>query len=331
MGPLRLALLALLLGMPALPALASQPVIPVHGVALGDGPGGTTIVRIDGATGMVPAQTRAFRITPAMKLPPGTGVDAFLDRAPRTWRLYDANVAAKFTPGLPDQGKVLPIDLGSQLPHTQLVDQHGRLVDLARAYRGKVVLLSFVFTRCPDKDECPTISAKFAAMQQRLDPSRFHLVEITLDPVYDSPKVLTAYAGQFGANPGAWSILTGQPHEITHLLNAFGISSLRVSDDNFVHNDKVFIAQPNGKVAEIVQTAGFSPDGLAAEARHLNGMSSSAFGRMKLALVASVAALCGGSQFAGVVLLETLLFLFIAVVSFSLLAWVARKIFWKRA
>ncbi len=167
-------------------------------------------------------------------------------------------------------------------------------------------------------------------MQQRLDAAHFHLIEITLDPVYDSPAVLREYARQFGARPQSWSIVTGQEHDIAHLLNAFGISSLRVSDANFVHNDKVFIVTPNGKVAQIIQTAGFDPAGLADQARHLAGMSSSPLGRWELDLVASVAALCGGSQFAGVVLLETLLFLFIAVVSFTALFFVARKI-WKNA
>ena len=306
-------------------------ILPVHGTALGSAPGGTTIVRLDPVTNTVPAQTRAVRISPALALPAGTGVDGFLDRSGSTWRIYDANVAAKFTPGLPDSGKVAPIDLGTPLPHTQLVDQNGALVDLASSYAGKVVLVSFIFTRCPDKDECPTVSAKFAQMQKLLDPARFHLVEISLDPVYDSPAVLHDYARQFGANAASWSIVTGQPHEITHLLNRFGISSLRVSDSAFVHNDKVFLTSPDGKVAEIVQTVGFAPEGLASEAEHLHGMSSSTLGRLKLSLIASVAALCGGSQFTGVVLLETVLFLFIAVVSFGTLAWVARKIFWKSA
>lgn len=306
-------------------------ILPVHGTALGPAPGGSTIVRLDPVTATVPAQTRAVRISPALALPPGTGVDGFLDRSHSPWRIYDANVAAKFTPGLPETGKVVPIDLGTPLPHTQLVDQNGQLVDLASSYPGKVVVVSFIFTRCPDKDECPTVSAKFAQMQRLLDPALFHLVEISLDPVYDSPAVLHTYARQFGANAAAWSIVTAQPHEVTHLLDRFGISSLRTSDATFVHNDKVFLTSPNGKVAEIVQTVGFSPEGLASEARHLHGMSSSTLGRLKLSLIASVAALCGGSQFTGVVLLETVLFLFIAVVSFATLAWVARKIFWKSA
>ncbi len=279
---------------------------------------------------MVPAQTRAFDVEPKLLLPPGTGIDAFLDRSREPWRLYDASVAAKFVPGLPESGKVFPIDYGSQLPHTQLVDQRGQLVDLASDFHGKVVLISFIFTRCPDKDECPAVSAKFAALQQQLDPGRFHLVEITLDPVYDSPWVMQRYAAQFGAKPGSWSILTGQQHEIQHLLNRFGISSLRVSDAAFIHNDKVFITTPDGKIADIVQTVGFSPDALAAQAAHLAGMASSPFGRWKLAIIAGAVALCGGSQFAGVVLLETVLFLIIAVLSFVTLGWIARKI-WKRA
>ena len=305
-------------------------VIPVHGVVLGHGPARSVVVRLDPVTGMVPAQTRAFAISPSLQLPAGTGVDAFLDRSTKPWRLYDAGVAGRFVPGLPDTGKVLPIDLGSVLPRTELVDQGGNLVDLATSFRGKVTLLSFIFTRCPDRDECPAVSAKFAALQQQLDPAHFHLVEITLDPSYDSPAVLAAYARQFGARASSWSLLTGQPHEIGRLLNAFGISSLRVSDAKFIHNDKVFLMTPDGKVAGIVQTVGFDPSGIAAQARHLAGMVSNPLGRWELWLVASVSAMCGGSQFAGVVLLETLLFLFIAAVSFTTLAWVARKL-WKNA
>jgi protein SCO1/2 len=314
----------------ALSFLLAMLTVPVHGVVLGPGPNHTTIVRTDAVTNMVPAQTRAFRISPQMQLPSGTGIDAFLDRSKEPWRLYDAVIAGKFVPGLPESGIGFPIDLGSQLPHTKLVDQNGRLVDLASDFRGKVTLISFVFTRCPDKDECPLVTSKFAYMQQKLDPSRFHLVELTLDPVYDSPAVLNAYAKQFGLDARTSSVLTGQPHEIERILGRFGISSLRVSDANFIHNDKVFVIAQDGKVADIVQTLSFAPDALVAQARHMAGLASSPLGRLQLALVAGAVALCGGSQFAGVVLLETVLFLLIATASLTTLAWVARKI-WKNA
>ncbi|HZZ64588.1 MAG TPA: SCO family protein [Candidatus Baltobacteraceae bacterium] len=310
-------------------ALAAM-VIPVHGTVVGAGPNGTTIVRTDTVTATLPAQTRAFNVEPHITANAGTGVDAFLDRSHATWKLYDAHIAARFEPGLPETGKVFPIDYGSTLPHTSLVDQSGRLVDLATSFRGRVVLLAFIFTRCPDKDVCPTVSAKFAALSHQLDPKRFHLVEISLDPAYDSPAVLAQYAAHFGARGGMWSILTGQQQEVQHILDRFGISSLRVSDEAFLHNEKIFVTAPDGKVADIVQTAGFAPGALAAQAQHIAGLGSNPLERWKLAIVASAVALCGGSQFAGVVLLETVIFLIIAVLSFVTLGWVARKI-WKRA
>lgn len=311
-------------------ALLASIVIPVHGTALGTAADGTVIIRNDAVTGIVPVQTRAYRVKPRLALASGVGVDGFLDRSTTPWTWYDAKIAAKFTPGLPETGKVEPIDFGSHVPRTKLVDQRGQLVDLATSFPGKVELISFVFTRCPDKDECPTVSAKFAYLQQHLDPSKFHLVLITLDPVYDSSYVLASYGKQFGTNPQDWSLLTGQPQQIQHLLNRFGISSMRVSDANFIHNDKVFLVNQKGNVSDVVDTVGFAPNSMVAEAQHTAGLVSSPLGRLELSLIASVVALCGGSQYAGIVLLETILFLIIAACSFVALAWVARQL-WKNA
>lgn len=307
-------------------ALALAVVIPIHGTVLAHGPNGTVIIRSDPVTGMLPAQTRAYRLSPNLAVSPGVGIDGFVDRRKLPWRWYDAAIAARFVPGLPETGKVIPIDYGSALPATQLVDQNGRLVNLATAFPGRVRIISFIFTRCPDRNECPALSAKFAILARQLDPKRFHLIEITLDPRYDSPWVLHRYAKQFGAKSSSWSILSGQPHEIGHLLNRFGISSMQVSDANFIHNDRVFITDPKGRVAGIVSTIGFAPSALAAQARHIAGLAASPLGRFELSLVASVTSLCGGSQYAGIVLLETVLLLIIAVLSFISLGWIARRI-----
>ena len=306
-------------------ALAA-PVLPVHATALGAAAHGLHIVRIDAVTGMVRAQTRAVRVEPAMTLPPGTGLDAFLDRSHPVWRLYRSGVAARFTPGLPESGKVQPVDVGSRLPHTELVDQAGALTDLATFGRGKVVLLAFIFTRCPDRDECPLLTAKFAQLQSQLDAKHFRLAQITIDPPYDSPAVNAAYARRYGAQRARWSILTGQGRQIAHLLNRFGISSLRVGGSKLLHNDKVFVVSPAGNVTDIVQTTQFSAGALAAQAEHVAGLASNPLGRLQLALVAGAIALCGGSQFAGVVLLETVLFLLIAVCAFAALSWLARTL-----
>lgn len=303
---------------------------PMHGVVLAPGAHGTAVIRNDDVTNMIPSQTAAYRLNPGIAVHQGVGIDGIVDRSTTPWTLREAAIAAPFTPGMPDTARAVPVDVGKSLPAATLVDQDGKLVHLDRDYAGKVVLLSFIFTRCPDRNLCPAISGKYAYMQSRLDPAKFALVEITLDPPYDSPAVLRAYGHQYGANPRMWHMLTGTGSTVTHLLNAFAIDSMRVSSANFIHNDKLYIVAPNGVIAYLVDTAGWDPEGVIAEASSVAGMASNPFERFKLSLIADVVAICGGSQFAGIVLLEMGLFFIILVVVAASLWWVGRVLWGTR-
>jgi cytochrome oxidase Cu insertion factor (SCO1/SenC/PrrC family) len=310
-------------------AAAALSLIPVHGVVLDPLARNAAIVRTDAVSLTLPSLSRRFRIAPPLALSSGVGIDAYLDRSTHPWTLRDVNAAGAFVPGLPDTGRVIAVDVNAPLPSAQLVNQDGRLLELDRAFAGKTVLLSFIFTRCPDRTLCPAISGKFAYMQSRLDPHRFALVEVSLDPPYDSPAVLQAYGARYGTDPQKWSLLTGKGSTILRLLDAFGIDSLRVSTANYVHNDKLFIVAPNGRIAEIVQTAGWDPGAAIATARAVAGLASNPFERFKLSLIAGVVALCGGSQAAGIVLLETVLFFgIVGVVAASL--WAVARILWPK-
>jgi cytochrome oxidase Cu insertion factor (SCO1/SenC/PrrC family) len=316
--------------MHALIAALALVLVPVHGVVLATTAHRGAIVRTDAVTDMLPPQTRAYRIDPPISLSGNVGIDGYVDRSTAPWTLRDATIAGEFAPGLPDPARVLPVDLDSPLPVATLIDQDGHALDLSRAFAGKTTLLTFAFTRCPDRTLCPAISGKYAYMQSHLDPNRFALVEITLDPPYDSPAVLRAYGATYGAKAGDWKLLTGVGSSITHLLNAFRIDSMRVSSANFVHSDRLFIVTPAGKVAYIVEGGDWDPDGVMAEARAVSGLASNPFERFKLSLVASVVAICGGSQFAGIVLLELALFLFITAIAVTLLWCVGRVLWGKR-
>ena len=309
--------------------LLAVSLIPIHGVVLAVEPGGVAIVRNDVAPEMLAAQTRRYRLVPSASMAVGTGIDGYVDRSTLPWTLRDAVAAAPFIPGLPDTGKVLPIDFGSSLPSAQLVDEFGHLLNLRQAFAHKTLLLSFIFTRCPDHDLCPAISAKYAYLQTHLDAARFALAEITLDPPYDSPRVLQQYGKTFGENPAIWTMLTGRGSTIQLLLNEFGIVSLRVSSSDYIHDDKLFVVAPNGRVAYIVQTAQWDPDAVIAEARSVAGIASNPFERFKLSLVADVVAFCGGSQWAGIVLLELCLF-FIILIFVSGGLWFVARTLWGR-
>jgi protein SCO1 len=313
---------------PVLAALLLS-VIPIHGLVLGNLSNGTAIVRTDAVVGMQPAQTRRYRFAPPARFRTGTTIDALLDVSGEIPTLREPVAAASFAPGMPDSGRVVPIRLGAMLPAARLVDQDGKIVQLGSAFRGKTLLLSFVFTRCPDRTLCPAISGKFAYLQQRLDPKRFALAEITLDPQYDSPAVLRAYGAAYGRSPHVWTLLTGTGSVIQRLLDVFGISSMRVSTSNFLHDDRLFIATPAGKVAYVVETGGWDPQSVLAQARAVSGLANNPLERFKLALVADVVALCGGSELAGIVLLELTLFTLLTAIALAGM-WAVARVLWKR-
>ncbi|SNS48275.1 protein SCO1/2 [Granulicella rosea] len=88
---------------------------------------------------------------------------------------------------------------GQDVPDFHLLNQSGKTIDLAQ-YKGKALLLTFVYTRCPLADFCPRMSNNFAQIDQSLasDPELYkntHLLSISFDPAYDTPAVLKSYGG----------------------------------------------------------------------------------------------------------------------------------------
>lgn len=127
----------------------------------------------------------------------------------------------------PQQGKgagqePAPRSVKLQLPDALLMDQDGRAVRLlGDVVQDKVVVASFVYTHCTTI--CPTVSALFSGLQERLgnlQGSRVHLVSLSVDPARDTPERLKAYSEGFGTRAG-WLWLTGQPAEVTAALKGF--------------------------------------------------------------------------------------------------------------
>jgi protein SCO1/2 len=90
--------------------------------------------------------------------------------------------------------EALPV-LG-QIAEFGLKDQTGRAVS-ARDLRGKTWVAAFMFTRCPTI--CPRITRRMQELQAhaKQEQAPLTLVSFSVDPEYDTPAVLTAYAGEF--------------------------------------------------------------------------------------------------------------------------------------
>jgi protein SCO1/2 len=101
-----------------------------------------------------------------------------------------------------------PLPAYGELPPFQLTDQEDRRVGLAEL-RGQAFVAGFIFTRC--ETVCPAIVAKMRAVKERtadLGPA-LRLVSFSVDPQYDTPAVLRAYAKGRGADDPRWIFLTG--------------------------------------------------------------------------------------------------------------------------
>jgi protein SCO1/2 len=300
---------------------ATSMTIPVHGTALAIPTRGTVVAVLDGIPAMYPSQTRRYRSTARFR--PGETFDAYLD--PRTATLKDVNAANEFVPGLPNHLVTHVMARGDQLPDYRFIAQNGRSMRFSD-FRGKVLLLSFIYTRCPDLSVCPAISGKFAYLQHHLDPQHFQLVEMTLDPLADSPAVLAAYGRQFGADPAIWSLITGESAQVKNVLDSFALDPLETNPGRIIHSDTLVILGSDGKIADLIPTSGWEPDDVLATANDVAGLSSNPLRRFELATVAGVIAFCGGSLTTEIVLLDSLVFLLGVGILGGLLVWITKRV-----
>src|SRR5262249_51958455 len=111
--------------------------------------------------------------------------------------------------------------VGTEVSDFTLIDQQNRAIRLSRQ-RGRVVVIDFIYTRCPLPEVCPRLSANFARLQRRFG-RRIPLLSITIDPQFDTPPVLAAYAKIWGADHDNWHFLTGELDEIVKIAGLFGL------------------------------------------------------------------------------------------------------------
>jgi protein SCO1/2 len=149
--------------------------------------------------------------------------------------------------------------VGEPVPDFRLADQLGRVVRLTD-FRGRVVVLNFIYTRCPLPDVCPRLSANFARLQRRFHDRMARdlmLVSISLDPQYDSTEVLARYGKIWGANPEGWRFLTGDTAEVRRVAERFGMVYW-AEEGMLAHTSDTGIVSRDGRLAAIVEGSGYA-------------------------------------------------------------------------
>ena len=131
-------------------------------------------------------------------------------------------------------------------------------------FRGQRVVLNFIFTRCPVATMCPASTARMATLQ-RLARERgvrdLQLVSITLDPAYDTPPVLKAYAEGRGLDAANFSFLTGPEPAIRSLLAQFGVIA-EPSENIWKHTLATLLIDRDGKIVHRIDGSVWEPEDL---------------------------------------------------------------------
>jgi protein SCO1/2 len=131
-------------------------------------------------------------------------------------------------------------------PGFTLTSQDGAQVALANL-RGKVVAVTFIFTRCTDT--CPVLTPMMSLIQDRLGRdfgTKVAFASITVDPERDTPDMLKLYAQMYGADVAGWSFLTGPPAVIADLTRRYGVFASKNAIGGIEHTFLTSIVDQRG-------------------------------------------------------------------------------------
>ena len=148
---------------------------------------------------------------------------------------------------------------GTQVPEFSLINQDGKRISLQQ-YRGKVLMITFIYTRCPLPDYCPLMSSNFAEIDKALqkEPALFtktHLLSVSFDSQYDTPAVLRSYGAAYTEKYSDekfehWEFASGSAEEIKAITKFFGLQ-YEPKSDQIVHSLVTAIISPDGKIFKI--------------------------------------------------------------------------------
>lgn len=158
---------------------------------------------------------------------------------------------------LQPQSIAKPLTPGEAVPDFALTDQDGRTVRLTD-YRGKLLLLTFVYTNCPLAEFCPRMSHNFADIDKQLgaDPKLYaetHLLTISFDPKRDTPAALRSYGGAYTGRYteetfAHWTFAVPKQKDLAPLLEFFDVGAVPREGGSLEHTLSTAVIGADGRI-----------------------------------------------------------------------------------
>ncbi len=212
--------------------------------------------------GLMPGMTMPFLVGPNDewvfgKIGPGDQIHATLVLGKHA-ELQDISFTKQAQPTNAATSTFHVPEVGEPVPDFAFVNQDGKRIHLAQ-FRGKPLLLTFIYTRCPLPDFCLLMSNNFSEILKELheQPKTFQqaqLLSISIDPKYDTPSVLRAYGkryvGDIDPNFQHWQFASGSPVQIRKAADYFGLA-YNSKSGQIVHSLSTVLIGADGKVRKV--------------------------------------------------------------------------------
>src|SRR5262249_20658826 len=230
-----------------------------------DRPASTVTISHDAFPGFMNAMVMPFDVkgdATRAALTPGDRVRFRLSvKGDRSWidRL-DVISAAAVDTGLQETPAVpILVPVGAAIPDFALTDQAGEALALS-SLKGKVVAVTFIYSRCPLPDYCPLMVEHFKTVRDRFSARMNRdlvLLTVSFDPQYDTPPILSRYAASRHAGGPGWHFLTGDPKQIERVCHAFGIQYW-AEEGLITHSLQTAVIDRDGRLAATVEGKDFT-------------------------------------------------------------------------
>jgi len=169
---------------------------------------------------------------------------------------------------------------GDKVPDFALRNQDGRTIHLDQ-FRGRELLITFIYTRCPLPNFCPRVTHNFADINRQLasDPALYnktHLLCVTFDPDNDTPERLRAYGASYiGSDAKSafahWDFAAPAKLELAKLAQYFDVGITQAADNSITHTLSTTLIGADGKVVRFYSGNEWTADQVLADMRQAAG------------------------------------------------------------
>ena len=194
--------------------------------------------------------------------------------APPDYWLENVKVLAHIDPSHASAANSLHMPApGEEVPDFSFTNQSGKPISLQQ-YRGNVLLVTFIYTRCPFPDFCPRMSSNFAEIYKQLDANPAlagaHLLSISFDPEHDAPKVLRDYGYSVAhthepALFSRWEFAAPNAKDLPSIADFFALT-LKPDGGMITHNLSTAVIGPDGKIVNWYHGSDWQPSDLIKDA-----------------------------------------------------------------